>query len=82
MSRQLELPLEGKGEAPRVERSEQASPAARGNERPGASDLMVKVVSRRNLQLALKRVRKNKGSPGTDWMTVDELPDWLRAHWP
>jgi len=26
-------------------------------------------------------VKKNKGSPGIDGMTVDELPDHLRAHW-
>ena len=36
------------------------------------------VVERQNLQAALKRVRKNKGSPGIDGMTVDELPDHLR----
>jgi len=39
------------------------------------------VLERQNLQAALKRVRKNKGSPGIDGMTVDELPDYLRAHW-
>ncbi|AKU90708.1 Retron-type RNA-directed DNA polymerase [Vulgatibacter incomptus] len=81
MSRQLELPLEDRGEAPRAERSEEASSAANGNERPGASDLMAKVLERQNLQAALKRVRNNKGSPGIDGMTVDELPDYLRANW-
>jgi RNA-directed DNA polymerase len=39
------------------------------------------VCERQNLQAALKRVRKNKGSPGIDGMTVDELPEHLRAHW-
>jgi group II intron reverse transcriptase/maturase len=82
MSRQLELPLEGTGEARSVERSEEAPTAKYGNERSGASDLMAKVCERRNLQAALKRVRKNKGSPGIDGMTVDELPDYLRGHWP
>jgi RNA-directed DNA polymerase len=82
MSRQLELPLEGTGEARRVERSEEAPTAAHRNERSGASDLMAKVCERRNLQAALKRVRRNKGSPGIDGMTVDELPDHLRGHWP
>ena len=43
---------------------------------------MEKVVERPNLQAALKRVRKNKGSPGTDGMTVGELTDHLRVHWP
>jgi group II intron reverse transcriptase/maturase len=81
MSRQLELPLENRGEAPKAERSEEAPTATRGNERLGTSDLMEKVCERRNLQAALKRVKKNKGSPGIDGMTVDELPDYLRAHW-
>jgi len=80
--RQLELPLEGRGEAPRAERSEQASAAATGNERPGEGSLMEKVLARPNLMRALKRVRKNRGSAGIDGMTVDELPDWLREHWP
>jgi group II intron reverse transcriptase/maturase len=43
---------------------------------------MGRVCERSNLQTALKRVRKNKGSPGIDGMTVDELPDYLRTHWP
>jgi group II intron reverse transcriptase/maturase len=43
---------------------------------------MERVVSRPNLQAALKRVRKNKGSPGIDGMTVEELPHYLRTHWP
>ena len=43
---------------------------------------MERVVSRPNLQAALKRVRKNKGSPGIDGMTVEELRDHLRTHWP
>ena len=42
---------------------------------------MERVCERSNLQAALKRVRKNKGSPGIDGMTVDGLPDYLRAHW-
>ncbi len=82
MSEQLELPLGGRGEAPMTQRSEEASPAAHGNERSGASDLMERVLERPNLQAALKRVRKNKGSPGLDGMTVDELPDFLRENWP
>jgi len=82
MSRQLELPWEGKGEAPRAPRSEEASKTTRGPEHPGASDLMGKVVSRRNLQAALRRVRRNKGSPGIDGMTVGELPEYLRRYWP
>jgi RNA-directed DNA polymerase len=39
------------------------------------------VVERENCLMALKRVRQNKGSPGVDGMTVEELPEHLRAHW-
>ena len=81
MSRQLELPLESRGEAPRIKRSEEEPTAANGNGRSGPSGLMELVCERENLRTALKRVRKNKGSPGIDGMTVDELPDHLRAHW-
>jgi RNA-directed DNA polymerase len=53
-----------------------------GNGCPGSSDLMERVCERPNLQAALKRVRQNAGSPGIDGMTVEELPDHLRGHWP
>src|SRR5438552_14158948 len=79
---QMELPLGDRGEALRIERSAEASPAAKGNERPGASELMEAVLERRNLQLALKRVKQNKGSAGVDEMTVEELPQYLRENWP
>jgi len=45
-------------------------------------DLLEKVLGRDNLLLALKRVRQNKGAPGVDGMTVEELPEWLKTHWP
>ncbi len=82
MTRQLELPLVNRGETPTGKRSEEAPAAVHGNERSGASDLMEQACERQNLQGALKRVRKNKGSPGIDGMTVDELPGYLREHWP
>ena len=31
---------------------------------------------------ALKRVRRNRGAPGIDGMTVAELPKYLKRHWP
>jgi group II intron reverse transcriptase/maturase len=40
------------------------------------------IFSRDNLMAALKRVQSNGGAPGVDGMTVDELPDHLRVHWP
>ncbi|HET8538369.1 MAG TPA: group II intron reverse transcriptase/maturase [Anaeromyxobacter sp.] len=42
---------------------------------------MEEVVQRGNAKVALKRVRQNKGSPGFDGMTVDELPEYLAEHW-
>jgi RNA-directed DNA polymerase len=82
MTRQLELPWGDRGETPTVPRSAEAPTATHGNERSGASDLMERVCERANLQAALKRVRKNKGSAGIDGMTVDELPKHLKTHWP
>ena len=81
MSGQLELPLENRGEAPRVQRSEEVPLTARVTEGSGKCDLMEMAVRRPNLQTALKRVRSNKGSPGIDGMTVDELSTHLREHW-
>jgi RNA-directed DNA polymerase len=80
-STQLELPLGDKGEAPRAERSGEASRAGNGDARSGTDHLMEQVVERDNLQRALKRVQQNQGSPGGDGMTVDELPEYLREHW-
>jgi group II intron reverse transcriptase/maturase len=80
-TKQLVLPLDGRGEAPRCQRSGEASTAASGNERPGTDRLMEEVVQRGNAKAALKRVRQNKGSPGVDGMTVDELPEYLVEHW-
>jgi group II intron reverse transcriptase/maturase len=42
---------------------------------------MERVVERGNVKAALKRVRQNKGSPGIDGMTVDELLPWLVENW-
>src|SRR3981081_392298 len=53
-----------------------------GSERLGSDDLMERVCERPNLQAALKRVRQNAGSCGIDGMTVEELPGYLRVHWP
>lgn len=77
----MALPLEDRGEAPKVQRSGEVPTAASGNERSGSDHLMEMVVESSNLRAALKRVRKNKGSPGVDGMTVDELPCYLAEYW-
>jgi group II intron reverse transcriptase/maturase len=43
---------------------------------------MEEVLRRENLFAALKRVKANKGAPGVDGMSVDELPRHLREAWP
>jgi RNA-directed DNA polymerase len=39
------------------------------------------MCERGNMRAALQQVRANQGSPGIDDMRVDELPDFLKAHW-
>jgi RNA-directed DNA polymerase len=43
---------------------------------------MEEVIEQKNLMSALKRVRSNKGAPGIDGMTVDDLSGHLKEHWP
>jgi len=43
--------------------------------------LWERIFSRANLFMALARVQDNKGAPGIDGMTVEDLPDHLRQHW-
>ena len=38
------------------------------------------VIEWNNLNRAYKQVKANKGGPGVDGMTVEDLLDYLRAH--
>ena len=81
-SEQLELALEVRGEAPHDQRSGEAPTTSGGDERSGGGHrLMEQVVARANALAALKRVKQNRGSPGVDGMTVDDLTPYLVAHW-
>jgi RNA-directed DNA polymerase len=40
------------------------------------------VVERGNLKKALAQVKRNKGAAGIDRMSVDDLPAYLKEHWP
>ncbi len=51
-------------------------------ERPAAGPTMEEVLEPGNLRKALERVRRNKGAPGVDGMTVKELGDYLKERWP
>jgi RNA-directed DNA polymerase len=81
---ELAFPATQRSEAPGiVEGGIEALAAKRGTESPAEIErLMDEVVERENLKEALKRVRANKGSPGVDGMTVQALPDYLKAQWP
>jgi hypothetical protein len=83
---QLELAFTttGSGEA-RAERGEGAelSTVERATESPAKGEqLMEEICERENLKGALQRVKANKGSPGIDGMTVGQLPEYLKEHWP
>ena len=43
---------------------------------------MERICERENLKAALRRVRANKGSAGIDGMTVAQIGDYLKQHWP
>jgi RNA-directed DNA polymerase len=43
-------------------------------------NLMEQICDPQNLIRAYRRVRRNKGTPGVDGMTVLQLADWLREH--
>lgn len=47
----------------------------------GTLKLMEEVLRRENLIKAHKRVKSNKGAPGMDGMTVDELLPYCRKNW-
>ena len=83
---QLELAFdaEGTGEArtgriagteAMAARAEVESPAASGSS-------MERIVERDNLRKALAQVKRNKGAPGVDGMTVAGLAAHLKDHWP
>jgi RNA-directed DNA polymerase len=46
----------------------------------GTERLMEEVCELENCKQALQRVKANKGSPGVDGMTVEQLPEYLKQH--
>ena len=64
------------------ERERQASTAVKEKTQREAERLLEEVLRRENLVSALRRVRSNKGAPGIDGMTVEELVFYLKTDWP
>ena len=78
----LAFPTESRSEAPKaVEQGTETLTAKRQSESlAGTERLMEEVCELENCKQALRRVKANKGSPGVDGMTVDELPAYLKQH--
>lgn len=45
------------------------------------SQLLEEILSRSNMMLAYKRVKANKGASGIDGVTVEEIDEYVKAHW-
>src|SRR5271169_381939 len=75
---------EYRGEAPNgLGGGTESFTAKRGTESPAIGEqLMEEVCERENCKRALARIKANKGSAGVDGMTVHELPEFLKQHWP
>jgi RNA-directed DNA polymerase len=75
---------ESRSEAPRVSDEGTESLMVKRETESLAIDeqLMEEVCERENCKQALARVKANKGSAGVDGMTVLELPEFLKQHWP
>src|ERR1700739_4981922 len=56
--------------------------AERTAESPATEQWMEAVCEQENCKQALRRVKANKGSPGIDGMTVEQLSGHLKEHWP
>jgi len=78
----LAFPAESRSDAPKaVEQGTETLMAKRKSESlAGTERLMEEVCELENCKQALQRVKANKGSPGVDGMTVDELPEYLKQH--
>lgn len=59
---------------------ERQAPTATFPARALSQSLMEEVTSRENLNRAYRKVRANKGAPGVDGVTLDDLPAWIAEH--
>src|SRR5262249_39946511 len=88
---QLTFDFEGNAETLRHDRGgddgirparpeEPQTPTASDPARALTERLMEEVCRPENLNRAYRRVKANKGGPGVDGMTIDELRAWLAEH--
>jgi RNA-directed DNA polymerase len=78
----LAFPAESRSDAPKAAEEGTETPMARRQSESlaGTEQLMEEVCELENSKQALQRVKANKGKPGVDGMTVDELPEYLKQH--
>jgi RNA-directed DNA polymerase len=81
---ELAFPTGSRSEAPKTDgKGTETLVAKRKPESLAETErLMEEVCEGENCKQALQRVKANKGSPGVDGMTVEELPDYLKQHGP
>jgi RNA-directed DNA polymerase len=56
------------------------TPSAHDGDANPSSSLMEQILHPDNLVKAWKNVKRNRGAPGVDGMTVDEFPEWWTQH--
>jgi RNA-directed DNA polymerase len=80
---ELALPIPSRGEAPRPDAREvETVTATTERESPASTEhLMEAICDSDNIETALRAVVRNKGAPGVDGITVQQLPGILRARW-
>jgi RNA-directed DNA polymerase len=81
---ELNLGTGATGEARRAAAEETEARAARTDveSRAVVGPSMEAIVERNNLRKALAQVQANKGAPGIDGMTFEDLAPYLKEHWP
>jgi RNA-directed DNA polymerase len=75
---------ESRSEAPRdsVGGTETLMAKREAESKANREQLMAAACERKNCEQALARVKSNKGVAGIDGMTVEQLPAYLKQHWP
>jgi len=80
---ELAFTADKRSEAPSNDERAELRIAEQEPESGGMSErLMEEICEPENMREALKRVEANKGAPGIDGITVDEIPGYLKKNWP
>ena len=75
------IPKVSRGTAEGTDAARQTGPARNEHAGEPTAVTMEEVVCRENMTMAYRRVVSNKGAPGVDGVSVDDLNPLLRARW-